>query len=158
MLRSSRQPINTDELNASPEAQAYRRTAEREMMKNRAQMAESASARGGGVNAAGEQSGAMQSGIGQGQEALAERMQGMQSQMVGREMQNRRQQLMQAMQLGAGVMGRDQQLAMQRELGNLDAQIRREGYGSQERMAGQQTGLGYDQLDWQQRRFGMGGG
>ena len=91
LLRNSQSPVNTDQLNASPEAQAFRRVAEREMMRQRAQSAESAAARGvGATGVAGEQGGALQSAIGQGQEGLAERMQGMQSQLVSRELQNKR--------------------------------------------------------------------
>ena len=146
LLRNSQQPVNVDALNASPEAQAYRRVAERELMRNRAQAAESAAARGVGAGVGGEQGGGLQSAIGQGQEGLAERMQGMQSQLVGRELQNRREGIAQALQLGAGVMGRDQEAQLRRELAALDAQLQREGRGSQERMFGQGQDYNYDVL------------
>ena len=141
LLRNSQSPVNADALNASPEAQAFRRVAEREMMRQRAQSAESAAARGvGATGVAGEQSGALQSAIGQGQEGLAERMQGMQSQLVSRELQNKREGIVQALQLGAGVMGRDQEVQLRQQLAALDAQLRREGYRSQEGMLGSELG------------------
>jgi hypothetical protein len=126
LIQSSQQPVNADEINASPEARAYRRISEREMQGQRARMAEQLAARGQGQNQFGEQGGALQSGIQGGGEQLAERMQAMESQMVAKELMGRRQQLMDALRLGAGILSQDEQGQLQRELAALDNQLRRE--------------------------------
>ena len=126
LLQSNQQPINADEITNTPENRAFQRVQERALQRFRAEQAEGRASRGVGANQAGEISGPLQSDITGGQEAVAERMQAFESQLVSRELQNRRTQLMQALQIGAGILNQDQQQQIQKELANIDAQLRRE--------------------------------
>lgn len=169
LIARGREPIDMER---SPEAEAYRRVQQRELMENRAQLAESAG-RTGQISGRGEMGGGVQGEIAQGQEGLAERMQAMQSQLVGRELQSRRDQLMSALQMGSGVMGRDQEGVLRRELAALDATLQREGRASSEMMQGRgiaasgsqaamQRALMRDQMEqereYQEAQLGQGRG
>ncbi len=113
----------------------------------RAQLAERLAQQG--LNAGG-QGGALDAGLNSLNEDLGAQRGRLVSEVTGRELAARRQQIAQALQLGTGVMSLDQQQALQREMAQLDAQLRREGYGVQKELAGQQMGYNYDQLQAEQ--------
>lgn len=68
------------------------------------------------------------------------RLSGM-SDLMGRELQGQRAQLMQALQIAQSAGLADQEMALRERLAQLDMAIRREGYGTQERIAGQDVRL-----------------
>lgn len=68
------------------------------------------------------------------------------SQLMAGELQAQRTKIAQALQLGAGIMSQEQTLAMQDRLAQLDAAIRREGYGLQRDLGMADIGVRRDQL------------
>lgn len=58
---------------------------------------------------------------------------GFQAEMLGRELQNIRNEKMQALESMRGMLSQDEQLQLQREIADLDAELRRQGYGLQNR-------------------------
>jgi DNA-binding transcriptional MerR regulator len=61
------------------------------------------------------------------------------SQLVSRELQNKRAEIQNALSSLSGVLSADQQREMQTQLADLDATLKREGYSTQEGIAGQQN-------------------
>jgi hypothetical protein len=77
------------------------------------------------------------------------------SQLMGRELQNRRDEITHALDSLGNRLSEDQRLALQKELGYLNDATQRYGIDSNERQNNAQVGLGrdrlgldYSELDW----------
>jgi hypothetical protein len=117
--------LNDPELKNQADAFAVGQTRSAEMQ--RAQAAERQAMQGG----AGVSSGAFDGDVSGINERAGERMSGFNAGLVGDAAKERRQQLMQAAALAGNQLNQDEARALQRELAELDAQIRREGISQQ---------------------------
>lgn len=75
------------------------------------------------------------------------------AELVGRELQNRRDEIREALAASAGLITNDQRNALQRELAELDAQLRRAGIASSERLGMAGLAIDRDRLRMQDRHF-----
>lgn len=114
---------------------ANRVATERSLAQERDQISESANAQhlgGAGSTEAQIQAARERTGVGQGQFA---------GNMVAQQALARRNQITQLLQIGAGVMTADQQQQLQRELANLDAQLRQQSITNQNNQFNDQLGV-----------------
>lgn len=75
------------------------------------------------------------------------------AELVGRELQNRRDEIREALSSLSGFITNDQRNALQRELAELDAQLRRAGIASSERLGMAGLAIDRDRLRMQDRHF-----
>lgn len=128
----------------APQASANRDALERARRAGQEGLAERFSAEGVPTS-----SGAFGTGVQQGFEKMGQQQAGFESQLVGQKLTERKAQLMQALGMGAEMMSNDQKIEIQRQLADIDAAVRREGYATQSSIAGQE--------DSTRRQLGIGG-
>lgn len=75
------------------------------------------------------------------------------AELVSRELQNRRDEIREALAGLSGIISSDQRNALQRELAELDAQLRRAGIASSERLGFAGLAIDRDRLNMQDRQF-----
>lgn len=154
-------PVIKDQVNAA------RSEEERNFAKTRAMMAERAASEGTSMT------GGFDNALLQNRSDIGSRLGKLSAGLVADERTNRMAQLMTALSIGQGVMSDSDKNLLQRELADLEAQLKREGYGVQEKqiqagqeesaadralrqlLAGQSNELEYAKLGQQNTQFGQ---
>lgn len=93
-----------------------------------------------------ERSGPLASGALRGQERMTRERAGQaigsfEAELVGKELQNRRDEIRQALEQFGGMLDADQQRQLQRELANLDAQLKQQGLDVQSSLGGRELDI-----------------
>jgi len=143
--------VDQNDPNFRQQADTYAATQERARRNQIADDAEAFSAAGSGMGGSGAQD-VRERMVNEG---AAQNTASFEAELVGRELQNLRDEKAQALAALMGMGENDQTRALQRELAELDAQIRRAGIASSERLGMAGIGVDRDRLRMQDKHFGL---
>jgi hypothetical protein len=143
--------IDQNDPNFRQQADTYAASQERARRNQIADNAEAFSAAGSGMGGSGAQD--VQNRLTN--ERAAQGTASFEAELVGRELTNRREEVQTALSALAGMGENDQTRALQRELAELDAQIRRAGIASSEKLGMAGIAVDRDRLTMQDKHFGL---